>query len=107
MQLANDAVGLRVLLTANRPSETDFQVYFRTGTSDENIEENAFTLATQENTITSDENPVIYREYTYLIGGQGGSLPAFTKFQFKIVMRSTNQARVPRIKDMRVIALSV
>tara|TARA_B100000035_G_scaffold167437_2_gene142844 strand:+ start:107 stop:1681 length:1575 start_codon:yes stop_codon:yes gene_type:complete len=107
VQLANDAVGLRVLLTANRPSAADFQVYFRTGTSDENIEENAFTLATQENTITSDENPVIYREYSYLIGGQGGSLPAFTKFQFKIVMRSTNQARVPRIKDMRVIALSV
>lgn len=105
--LENDAVGLKVLLTANRPSESDFLLYFRTATSDEIIEEKTFTLASQENVITSDENLTVYRDYSYLIGGQGGFLPAFTKFQIKIVFRSINQARVSRIKDMRVIALGV
>ncbi len=42
----------------------------------------------------------------FLIGGQNGSLPAFTKFQLKIVFRSTNQAKVPRITDLRIIALA-
>ena len=52
-------------------------------------------------------NPNIFREYRYLIGGQGGSLTAFTKYQLKIVMRSTNQALVPRFQALRSIALSV
>jgi len=29
----------------------------------------------------------------------------FTKFQIKIVMKSTNSSKVPKIKDLRVIAL--
>ena len=40
-------------------------------------------------------------------GGPGGQLAEFTKFQIKIVMRSTNKARQPFIRDLRVIALSV
>jgi len=108
VELEEDAVGLKILLTANRPAECDFELYFRTGTSDEKLEDKTFTLALAENTIPSDESQIVYRQYTYLIGGQGGNLiPAFSKFQIKIVMRSTNQAKVPRIKDMRVIALSV
>ena len=105
--LASDAVGLRVLLDANVPETCDFQLYFRTATSDEVIDTVDFTLVTPENILPKDNNPNIFREYRYLIGGQGGSLTAFTKYQLKIVMRSTNQALVPRFQALRSIALSV
>ena len=105
--LENDAVGIRVLLTANRPKGTDFQVYFRTATGDEVIEDKDFTLQAEETNNPEDNRANIYREYRYLIGGLNGSLKSFTKFQIKIVMRSENNAKVPKIKDLRMIALTV
>ena len=108
VSLETDAVGLKVLLSANRLPETDFELYFRTATSDEDITQNTFTLSTAENIIPSDNNTTTFRQYSYLIGGQGGNtIPSFSKFQIKIVFRSTNQAKVARIRDLRVIALSV
>ena len=105
--LESDSVGLRILLEANVPEVCDFQLYFRTGTSDEVLSEKNYTLATTENILPKDNNPNVFREYRYLIGGQGGSMAAFTKYQVKIVMRSTNQARVPKFQSLRAIALSV
>jgi hypothetical protein len=105
--LESDAVGIRVLLEANVPNACDFQLYFRTATSDEIVEDKLFTLVTAENTNPKDSNPNIFREYKYLIGGQGGDLAAFTKYQLKIVMQSTNQALVPVFQSLRAIALSV
>tara|TARA_B100000989_G_C19510068_1_gene458534 strand:- start:209 stop:1762 length:1554 start_codon:yes stop_codon:yes gene_type:complete len=107
INLETDSVGLRVLLEANVPEPCDFQLYFRTGTSDEVLSEKTFTLVTPENTLPKDNNPRIFREYRYLIGGQGGDLVAFTKYQLKITMRSTNQALVPKFQSLRSIALSV
>jgi len=105
--LANDAVGIKVLIDANIPDAADFQLYFRTATSDENIFTKNFTFQPSENILPKDNNPNVFRQYEYLIGGQGGTLTAFTKFQLKIVMRSTNQAIVPRFRALRIIALSV
>ena len=34
-----------------------------------------------------------------------GNLDSFTKFQVKILMRSSNQSKVPTLKDLRVIAM--
>ena len=83
----------------------DFQLFFRTGTADEDLDDKGFTLISPENIPPSDNNPNIFREYKYLAGGLGGDLPAFTKFQIKIVFRSTNQTKVPLIRELRVIAL--
>ena len=107
INLESDSVGLRVFIEANVPTTCDFQLYYRTATSDEIINEKTWSISTQENTLPKDDNRFIFREYRYLIGGQGGFLPAFTKFQLKIVMRSTNQAEVPRFQSLRAIALSV
>ena len=107
ISLQTDSVGLRVYLEANVPTPCDFQLYYRTATADEVLGEKNWVIAAQENTLPKDDNPFIFREYRYLIGGQGGFLPAFTKFQLKIVMRSTNQAEVPRFQSLRAIALSV
>ena len=107
VNLATEAVGIKIIVAANRPRNTDFQLYFRTSDADENIREKPYTLASQETVIPADQNINTFRDYTYLIGGQGGDLKPFTKFQVKIVFRSTNQAQVPRLKDLRMIALSV
>ena len=105
--LDTDSVGIRVILTANRPDGTDFQVYYRTATSDEKITDNNFILQAEETNNPSDNNPRVFREYRYMIGGLNGSVKAFTKFQIKIVFRSNNNARVPKIKNLRMIALTV
>jgi hypothetical protein len=49
----------------------------------------------------SGEN-VDFREYTFT----ADQLPSFRSYRIKLVMTSTNQVYVPRIKDLRVIALA-
>ena len=105
--LDQDAVGLKIISSVHRPSAADFLVYYRTATGDEVLNDKNWVYLPEETNNPSDENPTIFREYRHLAGGQGGNLPAFTQFQVKIVMRSTNAAKVPVFKDLRVIALSV
>lgn len=107
VQLSQSAVGLKVMLTAHRPKPANFRVYYRTATDNDLINTVDFAEVIVSTNMPSDENTSVYREYEYLIGGLGGTLPAFTKFQLKIVMTSTNSAKVPIIKDLRAIALSV
>jgi hypothetical protein len=106
--LENTAVGLKILLAANRPSVSDFHVYYRTDTSvtTGNILDANWVLIAPENSIPSDDDPERFREYTYLPGGAGGSLDAFSAFQLKIVFESTNSTKVPIIRDLRAIALA-
>jgi hypothetical protein len=104
--LAEDAVGLKIILAANRPNDTDFQMWFRTATSDELITDKAWTLQAEETNNPVDDIPTIFRDYEYLPGGEGGDLTPFTKFQLKVVMRSTSFAKAPTFQSLRVIALS-
>lgn len=104
--LASNAVGLQIAIAANRPADADFLVYYRTSTEGVNLLNQTWTLVTAEAPIPSDENPEIYREYRYLAGGRNGVLTPFTQYQLKIVFRSTNSAKVPSIKNLRVIALA-
>lgn len=105
--LEETAVGLKVLIGANRPSAASFDVYYRVAADGDVLSTTNWVLVTQENSVPSDENSQRYREYEYLIGGQGGSLTPFTEFQIKVVFNSTNSSKVPIIRDLRVIALSV
>ena len=104
--LEQDAVGLKIFMAANRPPEADFQVWFRTASGDENIENKTFSLLSEQTNNPADENDSIYRDYEYLAGGLGGTLSPFTQFQIKIEMRSYNPARSPTFSDLRVVALS-
>ena len=105
--LVQDAVGLKVLLAANRPSVTDFEVYFKTLQEGEQFADVNWVEVEREVTQPTDENPNIYRDYEYLIGGDTGLDTPFTRFALKIVMFSSNNAKVPTFRDLRVIALSV
>ena len=104
--LQEPGVGLKVLLSANRPSEADFEVYYKTGTGDDVLDDKVWILVDKESVLPADNNRTTYREYEYLAGGTGGTLPPFTTYQVKIVMTSTNSSRIPKIKDLRIIALA-
>ena len=105
--LEEAAVGLKIILAANRPNGTYFDIYYKTITSDGSLNDTNWILATADNTVQTDENPNRFREYRYTIGGEGGFLDAFTTFQVKIVMNSTNSSKVPVFRDFRAIALTV
>jgi hypothetical protein len=105
--LAQDAVGMKLFITANKPNAASFDVYYRVASGDDNISDLSWTAITSTSGLISDENPEVFREYEYLIGGNTGTLDAFNQLQIKIVMVSENQAKVPVFKDIRTIALAV
>ncbi len=105
--LVEDAVGLKILLSANRPSVTDFKVYFKTLQEGQTFSDTNWEEVVRQVTQPTDDNPNIFREYEYLVGGDTGLDTPFTRFALKIVMFSSNNARVPVFQDLRVIALIV
>ena len=106
VSLALTAVGLKIILAANRPNEADFDIYYRTAGGDEVITDKNWTEVPKEGILPADEDPDIFREYEYLAGGQNGSLVPFSIFQIKVVFTSTNSSKVARIRDLRAIALA-
>lgn len=105
--LETPSVGIKVLLSANKPSVAAFDVYYKAIQEDENFEDFNWTYVASEENLQSDEDPAVFRDYTYLIGGTQGFATPFDKFIIKIVMKTTNSALVPSFKDLRVIALAV
>ncbi len=105
--LTEQAIGLKVLIAANRPSVADFDVYYKVAQEGENFDDLNWVEIGKEDELPSDENPLIFRDYTYIVGGQGGLSTPFTKFTLKIVMKSLNSAKPPIFRDLRVIALAV
>jgi len=105
--LSEKAKGLKIMLSANKPSSAAFDVYFRTNSAGGRLLDKDFTLITPETAMPSDDNPIIFRDYRYLPGGINGTLDDFDQFQIKIVMRSTNSSKITTFGDLRVIALTV
>ena len=103
--LEEEAVGLKILIAANRPSSADFEVYYKTGLADEVLSDKNWIEVAKEAAITADNDPTTFREYEYLAGGVGGSLTPFTQYQVKIVMNTTNSSQIPVFRDLRAIAL--
>lgn len=103
--LEEPAKGLKILFAGNRPSVSKFKVYFKTATSDEDLNDISYTLINEFTNNPSDEDKDVFRQYEFLPGGTGGFLADFTKFQVKIEMVSTNTSKIPTIKDLRIIAL--
>lgn len=103
--LEEPAVGLKILLSANRPDEANFDVYYKVAAGDETLNDKPYNLVAKEVELPADNDGVTFRDYEYLAGGQVGNLTPFTQFQVKIVMTTTNSSRIPRIQDLRAIAL--
>lgn len=106
--LAQSASGILIIMGANVPKEAGLDVYYRTVAtgSDSDILEKEFSLASVVSEPPKNVDGTSYNEYRYRAGGEfANTLPEFNKYQIKIVMKSTNSAKVPRITDLRTIAL--
>ena len=103
--LEEPAVGIKILFAANRPATAGFRVYYKTGTSDDNLDDISYTELTEVGSNPADENPTVFRQYEYLAGGDVGNLDAFTQYQVKLIMTSTNSSKYPVVRDLRAIAL--
>jgi hypothetical protein len=99
------AVGIKLIIGANRPNVANFDVYYRVGTRDENLREKSWVYIASDNSPPSDENPGIYRDYEYTIGGDTGLTQEFEQFQFKITMNTSNLLYYPTLRDLRAIVL--
>ena len=103
--LEESSVGLKIILAALRPKKSSISLYYRTGTDGDDIFNNDWVLVSPDTDIAPDGRR--FREYRYLVGGVKGELDAFTQYQLKIVMNGNNSSRVPKIKDLRSIAMAV
>jgi hypothetical protein len=107
--LAVAATGLKVLFAGHRPTTGHFDLYFRTAASgtDSDILEKSFVKATVDTQQPNDVAFNEFHEYEFTIGGDFAStLSEFDKYQIKIIMESTSTSDIPRIRDLRTIALN-
>ena len=107
--LAVPATGLKVLFAGHRPDTGHFDLYFRTAETgtDSDILEKSFVKATVDAAQPNDVGINEFHEYEFTIGGDFAStLSEFDKYQIKLVMESTSTSDIPRVRDLRTIALN-
>ena len=109
INLENPSTALDVRLTQNVRSTSSVRVFFRATSSEEarNIEDLGWTAfnidGSEDSTVTPAEDAGTFKEYQY----SASAIAEFSAFQIKIVMKGTNSAYPPVIKDLRGIALAV
>jgi len=109
VSLANGATGLKVMFAGHRKSTGFFDLYYRTvmAGEDSDIIEKSFTKASIDAAMPADIEENEFHEYRFTIGGDFALTEReFNQYQLKIVMESTTSADVPRIRDLRTIALN-
>ena len=123
IKLQNPATSLLVEFSAYRTEGSEIRCFYKTmeeGSNEEtfsrdfepfpgfsNIDQFEKVIDPSRNTGEPDHNvpPSIgeeFKEYTF----NSREIPSFTKFQIKIVMVGKNQAKPPKIKELRGIALA-
>ena len=110
-----DAQDLKVMVNAYKPKDTDIKVYYRVHNADDpdDFEVKPYVLMTQEtdsNRISANESDI--HEYTFkspdnVITYTSNSVTydKFKTFAIKIVLGSASSATIPKIKDLKAIAL--
>ena len=122
INLENPATSLRVIFDANREDAASIKVLYKTLRVDDafDFDEIDYKFFNDDGTVAGSGGPDVavnpsisinqFNEYEYTAGvtddGLGTSLGEFISFQIKIVLRTTNSARPPRIRKLRVLALA-
>ena len=117
VSLENSATAIRVLFAANRHSSADIEVYYKILRSDDASEFDDLSFVPfntdggPDQAVKSSTTKKNFQEYSFSAGvtddGLGTPLDEFISFQIKIVMKGTNTAQPPRVKDLRAIALAI
>jgi hypothetical protein len=105
ISLASTSEALKIIFSANRPDGSVIEVYYKTQSAgdDTDFDEIPWVPATTENVPLTSEDTTRFEDYEYLDNG----LAAFKYFAVKIVLKSQNSSKVPRVRDFRAIALAV
>lgn len=103
--LANPSTALKVLFDANRPSPSTINVYYKIVEEGDtrDFDKIPYRLASIDSTDSPDDNENSFKEREYTIN----NLNSFSSASVKIEMKSTNTVQVPRIKNLRILALAV
>ena len=103
--LENPSTALKIMYEMNRPSGTNVDVYYKIlkDGDDRAFDSIPYVQATIDVTDSPDENDTIFRERVHTVS----ELDSFSSVAVKLVFKSTNTAYVPKIKNLRVLALAV
>ena len=120
VNLSQESNSLKVLIGAYRHSSADFRVLYRLFKADSSEVEESYKLFPGYDNLKGDlvvdpnlnsGRPDIFvppsidnefKEYEFTVDNED----EFSGFQIKIVISGTNEARPPRFKDLRAIALA-
>jgi len=126
IQLENGASSLKVLVAAHINKNSDIRAFYAINDKPgfdpifipfpgyANLNDRGEVISVQDNDGSSDKlvpntntygfnsQDIQFKDYTFT----ADQLPGFRSYRIKIVLTSTNQVYVPRIKDLRVIALA-
>lgn len=113
-----DAGDLRVYLAANKPSTTEVHVFYKIVSFDDPTElkdRPYYKMECVNPTATPSKTTSDFREYEYrpslinneisYVGENGVTYDTFKTFAIKIVLTSNDPSVVPKVKDLRIIAL--
>ena len=121
INLETPATSIRLIMDVNRDPSASIKVLFKTLRVDDafDFDEIDYKFFNDDGTISGSGGPDVETrstgpsesiEHEYTAGvtddGIGNPLDEFISFQIKIVLRTTNQARPPRIKKLRALALA-
>ena len=104
--LDNPATALKILFEANRPDPAAIEVYYKIVEEGDtrDFDNIPYVLASLDSGVdTPDENPASFAEREYTISGLNSYSTAAIKLEFK----STSTVEVPRVKNLRIIALAL
>ena len=110
-----DSSDIKVVLNAYKPVGTDINVYYKVKAQDDpqSFDLKPYVLMSQEtsNSVVSTSEEDI-REFSYQTANDviqytsdGVTYDKFKSFAIKIVMTSNNVITIPKLRDMRAIAL--
>ncbi|OUW88716.1 MAG: hypothetical protein CBD74_00190 [Saprospirales bacterium TMED214] len=126
VSLENPATSVKILLNGYLTSDSDIRAFYCVGDSPtsnpifvpfpgyDNIDQNNNIISVDKsngkpdievqktNVLDQTSSDLEFKEYSFTID----QLQAFKYYRIKLIMTSTNQVYVPRIKDLRVIALA-
>ena len=103
VELQNTSDGIKLIMDLHRPNNTFIDVYHKTGNTLSDFDAESWVLATNDLNVVSFSDGGEYNETVYTI------TPAatFTLFAIKIVLRSNNTSDIPKVQQLRAIALQV
>ena len=91
---------LRIMFSAQIPAEAEVDIYYKTGSGvSGDFIADSYTKAIPSSYTKSDSS-------FYEVSANVENLESFDSVIVKLVMRSINKSKIPRIKDFRVIAIA-